>query len=203
LPKTVAHVSVMLPFITAIVSSWQADWMWLGVSLIGMAVFLVPIYIFGDGPYDYHVRLNIMAAAPPLAYLGLVAASLLFAVPSEDVLGMSIQTGAAMVYGYMIMIGIDNRSETYLSKRWMLLLSIAFACTVSILYTFLLYYYMFTQGYPVVNEDFVVSSPSASNRMLMAPMSVAMLGSVLYAFIIRRVLQHVDKAELVAHRGGA
>ncbi len=189
--------------LTALVSVWQGDWMWLVMSLLGLIVLAIPRINHEGLSYRYHARLLVMALIPPMGYLALFILAEPLSIPYPELVGYALHCGGAMVYGYMLMMAIDQRSGTVLSKRWMLLLSIAFACAVSILYTFFTYYYMLTNGYLVVNEDFVGISPSPSNRVLMAPMTVAMAASIVYAFLIRSYLKHVDKNDLLIVGGGA
>ena len=197
------YIWMCLLVLTFAVSVWKADWMWMVMSTLGILVLVLPRLGYEGLRQRYHARLLIMAVIPPMGYLLLTVLADPLAIPFPDLLAYALHCGGAMIYGYMVMMAIDQRSDTVLSKRWMLLLSIAFACAVSILYTFFKYYYMLTNGYLVVNEDFIGISPSPSNRLLMAPMTVTMLASIAYAFLIKRFLMHVDKEHLFAARGGA
>lgn len=197
-----AELSLILMSLTIAVAVWSGEVMWIVTSLIGIVAILIPPWINKDIKTTYHSKLIKMASIPLVLYLVLSTFQFYYPFQGHRTVSLYLQTAALVFFGYLIMVSIDINTETVLSKRWMLLLSIAFACALTILHTFFQYYYMQVSGYPVTNEDLIGISVTSSNRILMAPMLVGSIASSLNAIILRRYLRAVPKSELSTYYGG-
>jgi len=197
-----AVLSLILMSSTIAVAIWSGEVMWIVTSLIGIVAIVIPPLIKKDIKTTYHSKLIKMASIPLVLYLVLSTFQFYHPLQSHRTISLYLQTAALVFFGYLIMVSIDINTETVLSKRWMLLLSIAFACSLTILHTFFQYYYMLVSGYPVTNEDLIGISVTQSNRILMAPMLVGSIASAVNAIILRRYLRAVPKSELSTYYGG-
>lgn len=190
-------------FSTITVTIWTGEVMWAVTSVIGIIAILIPPYLNKNIKATYHSKLVKIAYIPLVLYLVLSAFQWYHPFQSQRTISLYLQTAALMIFGYLIIVSVDINTETVLSKRWMLLLSIAFACAFTVLHTFFQYYHMLVSGLPVVNEDFFGGiSSSSSNRLLMAPMLVGSIASIINAILLRKYLRKVPKSELTKYYGG-
>lgn len=188
---------------TFVVAIWMGESMWAVVSTIGMFAILIPPFLNKDITTTYNSKLMKIAYLLLFSYLVLSVVQACHSFQGHWVISIYLQTVALMVFGYMIMISIDINTETILSKRWMMLFSIAFALAFTVLHTFFQYYFMSVSGYLVTGDDFLGGiSPTSSNRLLMAPMMIASLTSLINSVILRRFLATVPKSELTLYYGG-
>jgi lysylphosphatidylglycerol synthetase-like protein (DUF2156 family) len=119
---------------------------------------------------------------------------------------MALQTLASMMCGHMLFVTLHERTELRLSKKWVMVFSILFACSLTIIYLFALFQAMVDAGYPMFNEDF--EGPGAldnteSNTVLMMSTVIAVFASVIYAVIIRACLRKVPEEEACFYTGGS
>ena len=198
-------VSVLLSLTVAAISlsSTDADWMWLAVSALGIALVLYPRrYLRGRG---YNSFLLAAAAVPMAAQAVLGIYMRLEWTYDLWTLSLMLQSWACVVYGYMLALLIDARSEIVLSKRWILLFSLLFSVSISAIYLFFQFSSLYFQGEPVFNTDFQGSEMNDiriwMNSQLMTPPSVAVPVSIIVAVAMRFWTQRTEKSALM--KGGA
>lgn len=165
--------------------------MWLLITVFALVVALKP-RLSGDS-HSLHPRLWISLTVPALAYLIVTLAQ---KSSWSGVALYAAHTTLATVCGYLLLLITDHRGPTRISRRWRIMLAPAFSGTVSVLYTFWIYYGMYLDG--VVLGIRVLEMIHA----LMAPMLVWFPVSILVAILLRRGLRSVED-ELTPLTGGA
>ncbi len=198
-------VSVLLSLAVAAISisSTNADWMWLAVSLSGIALVMYPRKYMGGKGYNGFL---LAAAAVPMAAQAVLGIYMRFEW-TYDLWTVSLifQSWACVVYGYMLALIIDQSTGIVLSKRWILLFSLLFSVSVSAIYLFFQFSSLYFQGEPVFNTDFQGSEMNDiriwMNSQLMTPPSVAVPVSIIVAIVMRFWTKRTEKAELM--KGGA
>ena len=95
------------------------------------------------------------------------------------------------------MIAISASTDVKISKRWILLFSIAFACTFAIICTFMIYSQMVSDGWLVSNDDFKGGIDNTeSNRHLMLPCFLTTFLSLIYGYLFRCLFKRIPKTEI-------
>lgn len=189
-------LSAALAIVVAVLSVINQDWMWLGIFIIGLALFF-----FSKGANLEYNRFLIVMAIVPLAAQS-VLGIIMFCEWTNIlwVASLIFQTWICVVYGYMLALLIDRFTEITLSKRWTLLFSLLFAVFISGVYLFLQFASLYTQGYDVFNYDFIGSSSAERiwmNVQLMTPPSVAIPVSILVALVLRQWTKNTDRSEMI------
>ena len=103
----------------------------------------------------------------------------------------------------LLMISINaGSSEIKISKRWILLFSIAFACMFAIVCMFVTYAQMSADGWLVSNDDFANGVDNTeSNRHLMLPCFLTTFLSLIYGYILRCIFKRIPKTEISLYYG--
>ena len=182
------NMSAVFAIVVAVLSVANNDWMWLGVSLFGLALFT---YSKKKGAtLEYNRFLIAMTIIP------LVAQSIIGIFRFYDwndsiwVISLIFQTWICVIYGYILALLIDRDMNIVLSKRWILLFSLLFAVSVSGIYLFLQFTSLYYQGFPVFNYDLAGLESTETrlwmNMQLMAPPSVAVPVSIIIALVLRQ-----------------
>ena len=193
------NMSAVFAIVVAVLSVANNDWMWLGVSLFGLALFM---YSEKKGAtLEYNRFLIAMTIIP------LVAQSIIGIFRFYDwndsiwVISLIFQTWICVIYGYILALLIDRDMNIVLSKRWILLFSLLFAVSVSGIYLFLQFTSLYYQGFPVFNYDLAGLESTETrlwmNMQLMAPPSVAVPVSIIIALVLRQWTKKTDKSELI------
>lgn len=186
----------MFATIVALLSIINQDWMWLGVFIIGLALFC---YLKG-AKLEYDRFLVVMVIVPLAAQSVLGVLMFYEWTNTLWIISLIFQTWIFVVYGYMLALLIDRFTDITLSKRWILLLSLLFAVFMSGLYLFLQFTSLYNQGFPVFNFDFTGSTSAERiwmNAQLMTPPSVAVPVSIIIALIFRQWTKKTDKSEML------
>lgn len=194
--RIVYYISIILGIIALCLSALRADWTWTVISAIGLIVFLLPAELSRDFGQAYHEKIVVLFPLPYAAYIMLSAVDISGYVHNFEFYAYIIQTFASMVCGMMLMIAISASTEVKISKRWILLFCIAFACAFSILCTFMTYFGMIEGGWPIYNDDFIGSDNTQSNRHLMLPLFVTTFVSLLYGYFFRCLFKRIPKDEV-------
>lgn len=196
--STLDKLSATFAIVVAALSIVNNDWMWLGVSLLGLALL---IFSRKNGVgFEYNGFLLVMAVVPLVAQSALGAFMLFEWTNTLWITSLIFQTWICVVYGYMLALLIDKLTDITLSKRWILLFSLLFAIFVSGVYLFFQFTSLYCQGYQVFNYDLIGANPSERiwmNTQLMTPPSVAVPISIILALVLRLWTKKTDKSELI------
>ncbi|MCL1978550.1 MAG: hypothetical protein FWG60_00085 [Methanomassiliicoccaceae archaeon] len=207
---TKAHTGIRLPIISAIpmavsliISLAVYDYMWAIVSAVGITALLIPRLTKGKG-LSYHRSLLLVSLIPFTLYIVLFAANVIVGVEAYRYISLMIQPLASVVCAYMLLVSVDANSGTVLSKRWIFVFSVAFTCTLAVLYVFFLFYAMQDLGYPLYNWQF--EGPDAldntdANHYFMLPINLAVIFSLAYGLLIDRYLRGVEAKDLTRYYG--
>lgn len=191
-------LSATLAIIVAALSIFNQDWMWLCVSLFGLALLT---YSKKKGVGFQYNRFLISMSIVPLAAQCVLGILMFYEWTNVLwIASLILQTWICVVYGYMLALIIDRFTDITLSKRWILLFSLLFAVFVSGLYLFLQFTSLYYQGYQVFNYDFIGSTSSERiwmNAQLMTPPSVAIPISILASLALRQWTKKTDKSEMM------
>lgn len=145
----------------------------------------------------YHQKVAVLFPIPFLAYIILVLVNAAVSIDNLEVYTYAIQTFAAMVCGMFLMISISASTNVQISKRWILLFSIAFACAFAIICTFMIYFGMVSDGWLVSNDDFKGGVDNTeSNRHLMLPCFLTTFLSLIYGYLLRCLFKRIPKTEI-------
>lgn len=193
------NLSAVLIIFVAILSIANNDWMWLGVSLLGLALF---IYSKKKGATLEYNRFLIAMTIIPLAAQSVLGIYRFYEWnDSIWIISLTFQTWICVVYGYMLALLIDKATDIVLSKRWILLFSLLFAVSVSGIYLFLQFTSLYYQGFPVYNYDLAGLESTETrlwmNMRLMTPPAVAVPISIFIALVLRQWTKKTDKSELI------
>jgi len=198
---------IIIVSLSAVLALHDRNWIWAIVSVLCVVLLLSPALLTSDRGASYHRTIMIITAVPFVSFSAVAAIVMTGWSDTEyhQYIVMSLQTLAAMMCGYMLFVTLEERTGLKLSKKWVLVFSILFACTVSVLYTFALFPAMVDAGHPMFNADF--EGPDAldnteSNAVMMMPMVIAVFASVVYAVIIRACLRNVPDEEACFYDGG-
>jgi 4-amino-4-deoxy-L-arabinose transferase-like glycosyltransferase len=197
---------ILIVVLSAALALYERNWIWVIVSVFCVILLLCPMAFTGNRDASYNGRVMIITAIPFVLFSA-ATSIILFSGSDTDYYQyavMAMQTLAAMMGGYMLFVTLEERTGLKLSKKWVLVFSILFACSVSVLYTFALFPAMVDAGYPMFNADF--EGPDAldnteSNTVLMMPMIVTVFASVIYAVIIRMCLRSIPDEEACFYAG--
>jgi hypothetical protein len=200
-------VIILIVLFSAVLALYERNWIWTLVSALCIILLAAPAFTPGDKNASYNGKVLSITAIPYILFTAVTAVSLFIDMDAQyyEYAVIALQTLAAMMCGFMLFITLHERTELHLSKRWMMVFSILFACTISVLYTFALFQAMVDAGYPMFNADF--EGPSGldnteSNTVLMMPMVITVFASVIYAIIIRVYLRNVSDEEAGFYKGG-
>jgi len=198
---------MLIVLFSAVLALYEHNWFWTAVSAFCIILLAAPALASGDRNASYNGKILSITAIPSILFSAVTAASFFGDLDAQycEYTVMALQTLAAMMCGYMLFITLHERTELHLSKKWMLVFSILFACTVSVLYTFALFQAMVDAGYPMFNADF--EGPGAldnteSNTVLMMPTVITVFASIIYAVVIRAYLRNVPDEEACFYKGG-
>jgi 4-amino-4-deoxy-L-arabinose transferase-like glycosyltransferase len=197
---------ILIVVLSAALALYERNWIWVIVSVLCVMLLICPMAFTGKMNASYNGRVMIITAIPFALFSAATSIVLFSGSDSEyyQYTVMALQTLAAMMAGYMLFVTLEESTELKLSKKWVLVFSILFACTVSVLYTFALFPAMVDAGYPMFNADF--EGPDAldnteSNTVMMMPMTIAVFASIIYAVIIRACLRSVPDEEACFYAG--
>lgn len=201
--RAVYYLSIILPVLALAVSGWRGDWTWSILSVIAFIVILLPAILTKDFNQTYHKKVAVLFPIPFIAYIVLSLLNMAVSIGHFDVYSYAIQTFAAMACGMLLMIAIGASSrEVKISKRWILLFSIAFACMFAIVCTFIIYAQMSADGWLVTNDDFAGGVDNTdSNRHLMLPCFLTTFLSLIYGYILRCIFKRIPKTEISLYYG--
>jgi len=197
-------ISAVLMAVSAAISAASLDWMWVIISAAGIAALAAPRLLGGEGR-TYHRALLRLAPIPFALYIALYAANLIVEIGVYRYLSLTIQPLASVVCAYLIFSSLGASSDAVISKRWLFLLSVAFACAFAVLSVFFVFYGMKEMGFPMYNADF--EGPNAldnteANHFLMLPVNLAVVLSLIYVLIVDRSLKKVPAGDLTSYCGG-
>ena len=193
--------------LSAALAIHDKNWIWVIVSALCTVLLLSPRIITGNRDASYCVKILIITMIPFLLFSVITGVMLVGDFITQYYLYavLSLQTLAAMMCGYMLFVTLHERTELKLSKKWVLVFSLLFACSVSVLYMFALFQAMVNAGHPMYNADFEGphgSDNTESNTVLMMPAIITVFASIIYAVIIRAYLRNVTDDELCFYTGG-
>jgi len=198
---------ILIVLFSAVLALYERNWIWAIVSVLCIILLVAPAFS-GDKNASYNGRILSLTAIPYILFAAVTAASMLGDLNAQycEYTVIALQTLAAMMCGFMLFITLEEKTELKLSKKWMLVFSILFACTIAVLYTFALFQAMVDAGYPMFNADF--EGPGAldnteSNTILMMPMTITVFASIIYAVIIRAYLKSVPDEDVCFYNGGS
>lgn len=176
------------------VTLWQNDWIWAFVASMGIVIMVSPIMITHDTEAAYGRSLMVLVPIPLIAYLVLFAVDSYHPLDAFYETSVAIMAFASMLYGMMVAIYLNINKETVLSRRWIIIYSLIFACSLSMLYMLFTVVWMSTTGYPLYNGDFENTMDNdESNRMLMLPIAVTTVVTVFYVVILNIYFKRVDR----------
>lgn len=195
--RAVYYLSILVTILTLILSGIRGDWTWFLLSIIAILVILLPAIVTRNFHMTYHQKVAVLFPIPFLAYIILVLVNAAVSIDNLEVYSYAIQTFAAMVCGMFLMISISASTNVQISKRWILLFSIAFACAFAIICTFMIYFGMVSDGWLVSNDDFKGGVDNTeSNRHLMLPCFLTTFLSLIYGYLLRCLFKRIPKTEI-------
>ncbi len=195
--RAVYYLSILVTILTLILSGIRGDWTWFLLSIIAIIVILLPAIVTRNFYMTYHQKVAVLFPIPFLAYIILVLVNAAVSIDNLEVYTYAIQTFAAMVCGMFLMISISASTNVQISKRWILLFSIAFACAFAIICTFMIYFGMVSDGWLVSNDDFKGGVDNTeSNRHLMLPCFLTTFLSLIYGYLLRCLFKRIPKTEI-------
>lgn len=195
--RTVYYLSILVAILTLILSGWRGDWTWFLLSIIAIIVILLPAIVTKNFYMTYHHKVTALFPIPFIAYIILVLVNVVISINHLEVYTYAAQTFAAMVCGMFLMISISTSTNVQISKRWILLFSIAFACAFAIICTFMIYSGMVSDGWLVSNDDFKGGVDNTeSNRHLMLPCFLTTFLSLIYGYLLRCLFKRIPKTEI-------
>ncbi len=186
--------SLLLAATVVIISSIDADWMWLGVAMAGIAITLYP-----GRNEDFRYNPLLLWSASMLLLIQTVLGILIFSeihTKSVWIVSLVIQTCICTVYGYMFALLLNEFTDIKLSERWVLTFSLLFALSVSGIYLFFQFGSLYVAGYPVFNFELqgIVSNSERiwMNLQLMYPPTIATFVSIGAVLVLRHWTKHND-----------
>lgn len=190
-------LSLLLVVIVAIISVVNADLMWLGVALFGIAILL---YSGKDKSFEYSPILLRSASVLLIIQMILGIWTFMdFCAKETWIVSLGVQTCICAVYGYMLALLIDRFTDIKLSERWILMFSLLIALAVSGIYLFFQFGSLYAEGFPVFNYELqgVVSNADRiwMNLQLMYPPTIATFVSIPAVFVLR----HWTKRSKLSH----
>lgn len=195
--RAVYYLSILVTILTLILSGIRGDWTWFLLSIIAIIVILLPVIVTRNFYMTYHQKVAVLFPIPFLAYIILVLVNAAVSIDNLEVYTYAIQTFAAMVCGMFLIISISASTNVQISKRWILLFSIAFACAFAIICTFMIYFGMVSDGWLVSNDDFKGGVDNTeSNRHLMLPCFLTTFLSLIYGYLLRCLFKRIPKTEI-------
>ena len=195
--RAVYYLSILVTILTLILSGIRGDWTWFLLSIIAIIVILLPAIVTRNFYMTYHQKVAVLFPIPFLAYIILVLVNAAVSIDNLEVYTYAIQTFAAMVCGMFLMISIGASTNVQMSKRWLLLFSIEFACAFDLICTFMIYFGMVSDGWLVSNDDFKGGVDNTeSNRHLMLPCFLTTFLSLIYGYLLRCLFKRIPKTEI-------
>lgn len=186
--------SLLLAATVVIISIIDADWMWLGVAIAGIAVTLYP-----ERNEDFKYNPILLWSASILLFIQIILGILLFSeiyTKSVWIVSLVIQTCICTVYGYMLALLLNEFTDIKLSERWVLMFSLLFALSVSGIYLFFQFGSLYAAGYPVFNYELqgIVSNSKRiwMNLQLMYPPTIATFVSIGAVLTLRHWTKNND-----------
>ena len=187
-------LSIMLSCLVIAITLWQSDWIWVFVATMGIVIMVSPILITHDSEAAYRRSLMALVPIPLVAYIILFVFNWYYSFDTFYEISVAIMAFASMLYGMMVAIYLNVNKETMLARRWVILYSLLFACSLSMLYLLFTVVWMSITGYPLYNGDFENTMDNdESNRMLMFPIAVTAVVTIIYAIILNIYFKRVDK----------
>jgi len=187
-------LSIMLSCLVIAITLWQSDWIWVFVATMGIVIMVSPILITHDSEAAYRRSLMALVPIPLVAYIILFVFDWYCSFDMFYEISVAIMAFASMLYGIMVAIYLNVNKETMLARRWVILYSLLFACSLSMLYLLFTVVWMSITGYPLYNGDFENTMDNdESNRMLMFPIAVTAVVTIIYAIILNIYFKRVDK----------
>lgn len=174
--------------------SWSQDWMWM---ICASMVPLFILYMEKKHRASYSLRISLFCTVPLILQLAVSPIRLIESTNTLWIVSLVLQTWVATALGFMAAIALDRNGKIILSKRWMLLLALLFACAVSAIYMFFMFAGLMIDGYPIYNYELIeFSARIEMNKRLMTPSAVAIFGSILFSLILRTMTKNVPKEAL-------
>ena len=201
--RRLSIISALLMALSFVASLTVLDWLWAIVSAIGILALAVPKLAKKDA-FLYHRSLLIISIVPFLLYLAVFIVNIFIGFDQYRYPSLIIMPLASMACGYMLFSSVDAVSEAVISKRWLFLFSVAFACTISVLYSFFLFYAMRDMGFLMYNSDFDGAGaplPTDANHFFMLPINLAIVLSIVYGLLIDLSLKKVEAEDLTRYYG--
>ena len=195
----------MLSCLVIVMTLWQSDWIWAFVATMGIVIMVSPILITHDSEAAYKRSLMALVPIPLVAYVFLFVFNRYCSFDASYEISVAIMAFASMLYGMMIAIYLNINKETMLARRWVILYSLLFACSLSMLYLLFTVVWMSMTGYPLYNGDFenTMMDNDESNRMLMLPIAVTTVVTIIYVIILNTYFKRVDGKVISEYtRGG-
>jgi hypothetical protein len=196
---------VLFTVSSAVLAAYMKNWIWLAVAVLCAVLAMSPRMVTGNSDASYNGRIVIVTTIPFLTFLPLSAAFLIDRFEYYEYAVLALQALASMMCGYMLFVTLHEKSELRLSKKWVLVFSMLFACAVTVLYMFALFFAMVDAGYPMYNEDFMgpgAPTNDEPNKILMMSSIIAVFLTIAYAVVIRAYLRNVTDDEACFYAGG-
>jgi hypothetical protein len=190
-------VIIALSIVMASMAIWKGDWDGLLVPVIGIAVICAPMIATGDPDTGYDKRLMTIAIIPLAVFIVLFVANLVHNFEYYYEVSIAVSACASMTFGIMIAVFLNAMTEMSLPRRWIVVLALTFATSISVVYTFSTIYWMYRTGYPLYNGDFTNRLEQHTvNLMLMVPMTVTTFATLVYGVIINAYMKRSGSLEL-------
>lgn len=198
--RAVYYLSILLTIFAFGLATVKGEWTWSLLAAVALIIFLLPAILTKDFRKTYHPRVAQLYPLPFLAYIILALVDVAVNLEYFTVYSYAIYTFAAMVCGMLLMMAVSASTPVKISKRWILLFAIAFACAFAIICTFMTYFGMVTGGWLVANDDFVGGIDNTpSNRHLMLPCFLTTFLSLLYGYLFRCLFKRIPKTEIALY----
>lgn len=175
--------------------AWSQDWMWI---ICASMVPLLIIYMHRKYQAFYSLRILLYCLIPLILQIAVSSLRLIESSNTLWIVSLVLQTWTATALGLMAAIALDRNGKIILSKRWMLLMALLFACALSAVYMFFMFADLMINGYPIYNYELIEFSERIEmNKRLMMPSVVAIFGSIVFALGLRTITKNVPKEALL------
>lgn len=198
---TTIHISYVTTVLCAVMGLYLQDPTWILAAVIGLIALYLPYHYTKDFKKTYCKKILYPLPVFEIAFiiLALLLGHNMAMFEEYWWISMALQALVLMTSGYGIMIILNNHTDNKISKRWMLIYSMLFACTVAAFCSYIVILFMMMAGYPISVET--GHTPIIYNWYLMTQMTVALFVTIGYAVILKYSLANVPIKSLLAYTG--
>ncbi len=204
--RTEIVITVLLTTILAVMAFFDANWMWLVISLLSAVMLVIPVTM--DLGYYYHGRIPRLIAYASIATVILIVIRTLFPIETESFLDVTVYTylsAAVQAYqcfiiGFMLALVMDRSFGMTMTPSWMMIFALGFAMTLSAVDVFFTFIELYLSGYPVFNHDFVDSEVYTNSIIMVMPV-VSTIVTTFLALVIGRSVRRHNKNDFIIRRG--